>query len=422
MKEISKYNKKIQSNTSIDQNIKQENPLINNKEEEYRFILNKLNGEIDKLKQEIQSLKKLKSKHLICGKTELKLINEIEFYKVEKQKKLDYMESLNKIKYIQNLRKKKVQIEREKFNTLSSGNILSPFDHSKLENSFIKSEIENSKMITIAPVKKINLKKLKHPLTISKSSNDINIFQKAKQVEQDRLAAEKNDNDRRNLFKEKYNENFFNSFGLLPNKLFTDEEKSIFKNYQFIPKEKVDVYEKKYSDMLEQLNKTGERIKKLGKKNDIKVQRIKFKIIKNQKKQKDLERTTISNTVLIKQNENKIVKIKSLIKEKQREEKKMEEDLKKQNFKYKQLKKIIEMSKNFENLNTSDNINDFKALLVNALDYENNQFFVTDLNNKIYDEKNNNNNKLNEKGEKEIKEIKEEENNKENISNIKTES
>ena len=279
-------------------------------------------------------------------------------------------------------------------------------------------------MITIAPVKKINLKKLKHPLTVSKSSNDINIFQKAKQVEQDRLAAEKNESDRRNLFKEKYNENFFNSFGLLPNKLFTDEEKSIFKNYQFIPKEKVDVYEKKYSDMLEQLNKTGERIKKLGKKNDIKIQRIKFKIIKNQKKQKDLERTTISNTVLIKQNESKILKIKSLIKEKQREEKKMEEDLKKQNFKYKQLKKIIEMSKNFENLNTSDNINDFKALLVNALDYENNQFFVTDLNNNIYDEKNNNN-ELKEKGVKEIKEIKEikeEENNKENINNIKTES
>ena len=426
MKEISKYNKQIQSNTSIDQDIKKENPLINNKEEEYRFILNKLNGEIDKLNQEIQSLKKLKSKHLICSKTELKLINEIEFYKVEKQKKLDYMESLNKIKYIQNLRKKKVQIEREKFNTLSSGNILSPFDHSKLENSFIKSEIENSKMITIAPVKKINLKKLKHPLTVSKSSNDINIFQKAKQVEQDRLTAEKNESDRRNLFKEKYNENFFNSFGLLPNNLFTDDEKSIFKNYQFIPKEKVDVYEKKYSDMLEQLNKTGERIKKLGKKNDIKIQRIKFKIIKNQKKQKDLERTTISNTVLIKQNESKILKIKSLIKEKQREEKKMEEDLKKQNFKYKQLKKIIEMSKNFENLNTSDNINDFKALLVNALDYENNQFFVTDLNNNIYDEKNNNN-ELKEKGVKEIKEIKEikeeeEENNKENINNIKTES
>ena len=176
--------------------------------------------------------------------------------------------------------------------------------------------------------------------------------------------------------------------------------------------------------MLEQLNKTGERIKKLGKKNDIKIQRIKFKIIKNQKKQKDLERTTISNTVLIKQNESKIVKIKSLIKEKQREEKKMEEDLKKQNFKYKQLKKIIEMSKNFENLTTSDNINDFKALLVNALDYENNQFFVTDLNNNIYDEKNDNN-ELNEKGVKEIKEIKEikeEENNKENINNIKTES
>ena len=84
----------------------------------------------------------------------------------------------------------------------------------------------------------------------------------------------------------------------------------------------------------------------------------------------------IQDLTYLKQNESKILKIKSLIKEKQREEKKMEEDLKKQNFKYKQLKKIIEMSKNFENLNTSDNINDFKALLVNALDYENNQFLI----------------------------------------------
>ena len=426
-KEISKYNKQLQSNTCIDQNIKKENPLINKKEEEYRYILNKLNEEIDKLKEEIQSLKKLKNKHLICNKTEIKLMDEIEFYKVEKQKKLDYMDSINKIKYIQDLRKKKVQIEREKINSLSSGNILSVVDNSKLENSLTKYEVENSKMVSIAPVKKVNLKKLKHPFTNSKSSNDINIFQKAKLCEQDKLAAEKLDNDKKNLFKEKYNESFFNSFGLFPNNLFTDEEKSIFKNYQFIPQEKVDIYEKKYTDMLEQLNKTGEKIRIFGKKKGMKIQNMKFKIIKNQKKQKDLERTTISNTLLIKHNESKIIKIKSLIKEKQKEEKKLELDLKKQNVQYKHLKKIIEMSKNFENLNSSESFKDFKELLVKAVDFENNKFFVTDLNNNI-DDKKNNNNELNNKEEKEIKQEeqikKEEENNKENIvsNNIKNDS
>ena len=115
MKEINQYNKKIKTNTLIDENIRQENPLINKKEEEYKFILNKLNEEIDKLKQDIQALKKIRNKHIMCSKLEHKLLNEIEFYKVEKQKKLDYIESLNKFKYFQNLRKRKVQIEREQF-------------------------------------------------------------------------------------------------------------------------------------------------------------------------------------------------------------------------------------------------------------------------------------------------------------------
>ena len=179
--------------------------------------------------------------------------------------------------------------------------------------------------------------------------------------------------------------------------------------------------------MLGQLNKTGEKIRIFGKKKGMKIQNMKFKIIKNQKKQKDLERTTISNTLLIKHNESKIIKIKSLIKEKQKEEKKLELDLKKQNVQYKHLKKIIEISKNFENLNSSESFKDFKELLVKAVDFENNKFFVTDLNNNI-DDKKNNNNELNNKEEKEIKQEeqikKEEENNKENIvsNNIKNDS
>ena len=85
------------------------------------------------------------------------------------------------------------------------------------------------------------------------------------------------------------------------------------------------------------------------------------------------------------------------------------------------------MSKNFENLNSSESFKDFKELLVKAVDFENNKFFVTDLNNNI-DDKKNNNNELNNKEEKEIKQEeqikKEEENNKENIvsNNIKNDS
>ena len=129
----------------------------------------------------------------------------------------------------------------------------------------------------------------------------------------------------------------------------------------------------------------------------------------------------IQDVTYLKQNESKILKIKSLIKEKQKEEKKLELDLKKQNVQYKHLKKIIEMSKNFENLNSSESFKDFKELLVKAVDFENNKFFVIDLNNNI-DDKKNNNNELNNKEEKEIKQEeqikKEEENNKENnVSN-----
>ena len=397
MKEINQYNKKIKSNTLIDENIRQENPLINKKEEEYRFILNKLNKEIDKLKQDIQALKKIRNKHIMCSKLEHKLLNEIEFYKVEKQKKLDYIESLNKFKYFQNLRKRKVQIEREQFNNLSYNNVLSELkissDMSKFENSFLKKEFENNNEITtIAPVKRIILKNLKSPLFVSKSTNNINIFQKAMEYEQSKIAAEKNNEKKISLKDKFYNSVSKSSLGLFPNKLFTDEEKSVIKNYQFIPQEKVNIYEKKYTTMLDQISKTEKKIKDLGKKNEQKLINMKCKLVTNEKKQKEQEKISFSNSLIIKQNNSKILKIKALIKERNKEEKKMDLEIKKQNLRYEQLKQIIEMSNNFENLTS---IEDFDDVIIN-FDEENKKIIDVDVNNESGNDKNLEN--INDKG------------------------
>ena len=397
MKEINKYNRKIKFNTNIDENIKQENPLINKKEEEYRFILNKLNEEIDILKQDVQALKLVRNRHKMCSKLENKLINEIEFYKVEKQKKLDYIVSLNKFKYFQKLRKRKVLIEKEQFKNLSTNNLqLNPM----LENSLIKNELESKKEIEpVVPMKKIlKLKRLNHPLSVSKSSKNIkenNKYEKAKKYELDKKIAEKS-NEKKLIVKEKFNENSFSNFRLIPNKLFTDEEKSIFKNYQFIPDEEVDNCEKKYTNRLEQISKTERAIKKLGKKNAEKIINIKFKIINNDKKQKNLEKLCLTSSLLIKQNAKKILKLKELIKEKQQEEKKIDMELRKENMKHEKLKEILQVSNNIGNPTTKEeskepqndvNNKDIKDKINNEQDINVNQ---TNNEEKKLDEENNN--------------------------------
>ena len=154
--------------------------------------------------------------------------------------------------------------------------------------------------------------------------------------------------------KEKLNENSFSNFRIIPNKLFTDEEKSIFKNYKFIPDEEIINCEKKYKIKLEQISKTERDIKKLSKQNAKKILNIKCKIIGNDKKQKDLEKITIASSILIKQNANKILKLKSLIKEKLQEEKKLDIDIKKGNYKNEKLKEILQASNNFSNITTTE--------------------------------------------------------------------
>ena len=357
MKEINKYNRKLKLNTNIDENIKQENPSIKKKEEEYRFILNKLNEEIDILKQDIQALKFIRTKHQMCSKTEKKLIKEIEFYKVEKQKKLDYIVSLNKFKYFQKLRKRKVFIEKEQFNNLSTNdlktNLKNPLEPIKIENDLINYESEVKNEISpIIPMKKIiKLKNINHLLNASKSTK--NIYEKAKQYELDKKEAEKS-KEKKITLKEKFKENSFSNFRIIPNKLFTDEEKSIFKNYKFIPDEEVDNCEKKYNIKLKEISKTEREIKKLSKQNAKKIINIKCKIVGNEKKQKSLEKIGITSSVIIKENANKILKLKSLIKQKLLEGKKLDMDLRKENMKHEKLKEILHASNNFGNVNSTE--------------------------------------------------------------------
>ena len=357
MKEINKYNRKLKLNTNIDENIKQENPSIKKKEEEYRFILNKINEEIDILKQDIQALKFIRTKHQMCSKTEKKLIKEIEFYKVEKQKKLDYIVSLNKFKYFQKLRKRKVFIEKEQFNNLSTNdlktNLKNPLEPIKIENDLINYESEVKNEISpIIPMKKIiKLKNINHLLNASKSTK--NIYEKAKQYELDKKEAEKS-KEKKITLKEKFKENSFSNFRIIPNKLFTDEEKSIFKNYKFIPDEEVDNCEKKYNIKLREISKTEREIKKLSKQNAKKIINIKCKIVGNEKKQKSLEKIGITSSVIIKENANKILKLKSLIKQKLLEGKKLDMDLRKENMKHEKLKEILHASNNFGNVNSTE--------------------------------------------------------------------
>ena len=403
MKEINKYNRKLKLNTNIDENIKQENPSIKKKEEEYRFILNKLNEEIDILKQDIQALKFIRTKHQMCSKTEKKLIKEIEFYKVEKQKKLDYIVSLNKFKYFQKLRKRKVFIEKEQFNNLSTNdlktNLKNPLEPIKIENDLINYESEVKNEISpIIPMKKIiKLKNINHLLNASKSTK--NIYEKAKQYELDKKEAEKS-KEKKITLKEKFKENSFSNFRIIPNKLFTDEEKSIFKNYKFIPDEEVDNCEKKYNIKLKEISKTEREIKKLSKQNAKKIINIKCKIVGNEKKQKSLEKIGITSSVIIKENANKILKLKSLIKQKLLEGKKLDMDLRKENMKHEKLKEILHASNNFGNVNSTEknkeqqnNDNDNKIIESNINNEQNINQISNNENEEI--EKNNDDNKDN---------------------------
>ena len=112
------------------------------------------------------------------------------------------------------------------------------------------------------------------------------------------------------------------------------------------------------------------------------------------KKEKEQEKICFSNSLIIKQNNSKILKIKTLIKEKNKEEKKIDLDIKNQNLRCEQLKQIINMSNNFENLSSIEDVDD---VIINV-DEENKKIIGVNINNKSRNE--NNKEEINDKGEK----------------------
>ena len=137
-KEISNYNKKISYNKNIDKNIKKENPSIIRKEEELVFILNKLNQEMESIKCEITYLRNIEYKHnIICKKIKEKLLKELDYKKLDKSKKLESIELIRRIKYINELKKQKI-INRKKNNiiNLSIYKVMQNNSNTHIINSF----------------------------------------------------------------------------------------------------------------------------------------------------------------------------------------------------------------------------------------------------------------------------------------------
>ena len=377
-KEISNYNKKIFDNKIIDKNIKKENPSIVRKEEELGFILNKLNQEMELIKCEITYLRNIEYKHnIICKKIKEKLLKELDYKKLDKSKKLESIELIQKMKYIKELKKQKI-INRKKNIIINSSsykvmqnnsnahiinNILqirksnSSKDIEKNKNNNL---INNSEIINKEKIEKINLAlspnlsafndtncktarnynndKNNELLFIGISHN--NMYEYAKKIIKKNIHKNKS----------KSMEKIKNSYGLISNNLFTEEEKFILKNYNFIPEKNISNYELKYKKKIEKIKNLEHQIKKYNKIKDENKLKIDLLMQDNNKKQENIEVKNKELYHMMKINENKISKIKALIKQKIQEYNKYQLKLKNRELINQKLKLHINLSNDIQNM------------------------------------------------------------------------
>ena len=365
-KEIFYYNEKINSNTNIDKNIKKENPLIIKKEEELQYILDKLNNEIEEIKREIAYLKNIQYKHdIICKKTKENLLKELEYTKMDKFKKLEQNELIQNIKQIHEIKRQKI-IYRNKNNSLnlSSFKITKNNNNSNFIHNIIKIRknnsvrnisidnndntiINNSELINIKKNENISLVVSPHSLSSNEtmckthrnnqninSDNDkvnkilfpeLNISNNIFEYVKKRIKKNNLKNYKSNSMG-KIKENY--SFGIISKSLFTEEEKSIFKNYNFIPEENIDNLELKYKNKIEKIKNLKQKIKNNNKINN--EQKIKFDFLleSNNKKNENIEMKNRKLSHIIKINDYKILKLKTIIKQKIKEEEKFDMNIK----------------------------------------------------------------------------------------------
>lgn len=375
-KEISNYNKKISDNKNIDKNIKKENPSIIRKEEELKLILNKLNQEIQSIKYEITYLRNIEYKHnIICKKIKEKLIKELDYKKLDKSKKLESIELIQKMKYIKELKKQKIVNRKININS-SSYKVMQNNSNTHIINNILKIKksnsskdieknknnnlINNSEIINKEKIQKINLALSPHLSsfidknckTTRNNNNDKNneflfiginhnnMYEYAKKI------IKKNINKNKSKSMEKIK----NSYGIISNNLFTEEEKSILKNYNFIPEKNIANYELKYKNKIEKIKNLEHQIKKFNKINDEKKLKIDLLIQDNDKNQENIEMKNKELYHMIKINENKISKIKALIKQKIQEYNKYQLKLKNREFINQKLKLHINLSNDIQSM------------------------------------------------------------------------
>ena len=356
-KEISKYNKKLYLNNTINENIKKENPLILRKEEELQYLLNNINKQIEFLKGEIIYLKNIEYQHNIyCKKVKEKLRHKLEFIKIEKLRGLEKIEADQKYRHIHEIRKTKI-INRNLMNNLSGNKIL------KNKNEIRLNKIKKSNSLIIKDNSlnnRGNLQKMKISLSpISSTKSDIkdqisfpeifdnNMYEYTKKIQKLKINNKSNNDSSYMKIKNNYS-------GIFSKNLFTEEEKSIFKNYNFIPEENINNYEIKYKNMLKKINNLEQKIKNENKLNKEKKLQVGLLIQDNNKRQENFDIKNREYAHVIKINGYKILKMKELINKKNREEKKLDYDYKNKIFVNEKLKKHIHVSHDIQNLEDND--------------------------------------------------------------------
>ena len=105
--DISKINSKLKKGYYLNQEIQEENPSIKTKTDELNYVLNKLNTNINILRNEIVILKDIKNRHENnCEKKLVKLNKELENLKEKRNIKIMRIFS-SKIKKLRNLKESK---------------------------------------------------------------------------------------------------------------------------------------------------------------------------------------------------------------------------------------------------------------------------------------------------------------------------
>ena len=191
-KDISKINSKLKKGYYLDQEIKEENPSIKTKADELNYIYNKLTTNINIIKNEINILKSIKTRHENnCEKKILKLNKELENLKGKRSLDINIAQQIEKNKEITELRRKQIELNRN--NT--------DFKDKKKLNPINK----NLSLDKIQCNKSKNIKKNKNNVFLTENNSLDNIKENNKK--ENLSHYNKNNNNNTNNINNKYNGN-----------------------------------------------------------------------------------------------------------------------------------------------------------------------------------------------------------------------